>query len=54
MATITDTQIEALSMDSGVAGDLEMVEVCARALAGDELARAECARVIADALAMID
>ena len=54
MATITDTQIRELSTESGNAGDLEMVEICDRALAGDDLARAECERVIADALAMLD
>jgi len=40
--------IEALSQESGVAGDLEQVAICEAALNGDEEARWECARVIAN------
>jgi len=49
-ATITDEQIEALRTEAGAAGDLDQVAICDRALLeGDAEARAECARVIADA-----
>lgn len=46
---ITDRRIRALSTEAGEHGDLEMVAICERALAGDEQARRECTRVIADA-----
>ena len=46
---ITDTQIEQLRTEAGQAGDNEQVEICNRALVGDTEARAECARVIAEA-----
>lgn len=46
---ITDTQIRALRNEAGETGDLEQIEICDRALSGDEDAREECARVIADA-----
>lgn len=49
----TDEQIAALESEAGTVGDLEMVEVCRRALDGDPLARAESARAIA-AAAMAD
>jgi hypothetical protein len=42
-------QIRALRDDAGVAGDLEMVAVCERAIDGNEAARRECARVLRDA-----
>lgn len=51
-AEITDAQIEALRTEAGGAGDSAQVAICDRALQGDESARAECARVIADAQAM--
>jgi hypothetical protein len=54
MSTITDEQITPLSYESGVAGDMEQVAICTRAIAGDEQARVECARVIADARAQVD
>ncbi len=47
--TITDSQIEALRVEAGAAGDLEMVDVCTDALGGDGGARAECAQVIVSA-----
>ena len=46
---ITDDQIEALRIEAGQAGDATQVAICQRALDGDAAARAECARVIADA-----
>jgi len=46
--------IRALQAEAAEAGDLDMVAVCDRALAGDEVARAECGRVIAAAAAMGD
>lgn len=49
--TITDEQIEALRAEAGAAGDLAQVAICDRAIDGDMQARAECARVIADAQA---
>lgn len=48
---ITDNQIEAMSIEAGQAGDAAQVAICQRALDGDSAARAECARVIADAQA---
>jgi len=47
--TITDDQIRALSDEAGAHGDLEMVAICTRALAGDAAAIAECVRVIQSA-----
>ena len=47
--TITDWQIRTLSDDAADHGDHEQVEICHRALNGDDAARAECARVIAEA-----
>lgn len=49
VAEITDSQIRALRSEAGVAGDEKQVAICDRALDGDEAARRECARVIADA-----
>ncbi len=55
---VTDSQIRALQAEAGAAGDLVMVREC-RIACGDEetstqsdiqLARAECARVIAEAV----
>jgi len=46
---VTNEQIEALRNEAGQAGDLGQVAVCDAALADDAAARAECARVIADA-----
>lgn len=50
---VTDMQIKALRSEAGSAGDLEQVAICDRALRGDDDARAECARVIADAAAQV-
>ena len=52
ISTITNEQIEALRAEAGAAGDTAQVAICDRALDGDAVARAECARVIADAAAM--
>ena len=46
-----DADVRALRSEAGAAGDQEQVELCDRALAGDDAARAECAAVIADARA---
>lgn len=43
---VTDDQIEALGNDAGSAGDLEMVLLCAQALAGNATARAQCEKAI--------
>ena len=50
----TDDEIERLSTEAGEHGDLEIVAICRRALDGDESARAECVRAIADARAQAD
>lgn len=42
-------RIAALRTEAGQAGDSEQVALCDRALNGDEAARAECARVLAEA-----
>jgi len=47
--TITTAQISTLSDEAGAHGDLEMVAICTRALAGDAAAIAECVRVIESA-----
>ncbi len=52
--TVTDEQIDALRAEAGQAGDVAQVAICDSALDGDDTARAECARVIADAEAMQD
>ncbi len=49
---IDESQIHALRDESAEAGDLTQVEICDRALDGDERARAECQRVLAAARAM--
>lgn len=48
---MTTQQIETLQDEAAVAGDLAQVEVCRRALDGDEAALAACERVVADAAA---
>lgn len=45
----TRGQIVALRDEAGEAGDTDQVAICALALRGDLAARAECARVIAEA-----
>lgn len=50
--TLTDDQIRTLSTEAAVAGDMEQVQICDRALDGDEAARRECVRVIRSAEAM--
>jgi hypothetical protein len=52
--TVTTAQIRALRTEAAQAGDQAQVEICDRALDGDEAAVAECARVIAAAQAMAD
>lgn len=59
MQDVTNEQIKALAIEANAAGDRATVALCKRALgkkpgAGDASARAECARVIADARAMDD
>jgi hypothetical protein len=49
--TITRQQIRDLRSRAGGAGDTRQIEICTRALEGDERAVAECARVIAEASA---
>lgn len=44
--TITNEQIEALRAEGGTAGDMDMVEICDKALEGDEDAIIECVEVI--------
>ena len=51
---ITNETIKMLRDEAGSAGDTEQVAICTRALAGDDDAREECARVIEDAMAMVD
>lgn len=46
-AAVADRQIEELRDEAGRAGDLAQVEICDRALGGDDDAIDECARVIA-------
>lgn len=48
------TSIETLRTEAAEAGDLAMVAVCERALAGSERDIEECERVIRDARAMED
>jgi hypothetical protein len=48
---MTKSQIEALLIESGEAGDMEQVAICKAALDGDPSAIDECAKVIANALA---
>lgn len=51
---ITDDLIRALQKNAAAAGDLEMVLICLAALDGSERHRAECLRVIGEALEMED
>ena len=48
--TITDGMLRQLRKDAERYGDTRQVRSCDRALAGDERARLQCARVIADTL----
>lgn len=43
---VTDSDIEQLSEEAGAAGDSAQLALCTAALAGDDVARAECERVI--------
>nr|AKH48112.1 hypothetical protein [uncultured marine virus] len=54
MSNATDKQIEVLMTEANKAGDYAQAALCAIALDGDTEARAECARVIADAANMSD
>jgi hypothetical protein len=47
MTTPTIAQISALRTEAAIAGDLDMMRLCNAALAGNEAALAECAKVIA-------
>lgn len=49
MSTITYEQIQALRDEAAQAGDFEQVTICDLALEGDEVAIAECGRVIDEA-----
>jgi hypothetical protein len=51
---VTDEQIRALEIEAGAAGDEVQVELCRRALDGDDDARAKCGRAIEAARAMQD
>jgi hypothetical protein len=53
-ADATDSDIEALKIEAGEAGDASMVELCAAALNGDKQAWAACESVLADAMAQCD
>lgn len=46
-ATITDSQIEALQIEAGMAGDADTVRDCKKALDGVKAARKRIARIIA-------
>ena len=50
----TNREIYELRHEAGSAGDLDMVEICDAALMGDQDARAQVAKVIADARAQGD
>lgn len=52
--TITTAQISALRDEAGAHGDLDMVAICDRAIAGDAAAIAECVRVIQSAESMAE
>jgi len=47
-ATITDSQIEAIQIEAGMAGDSATVADCKKALDGVKAARRRIARIIAD------
>lgn len=49
--SVSDRQIRALGEEAVEAGDLDMANVCADAINGDERARAKCDRAIRDAAA---
>ncbi len=49
--SVTSSQIRTLRDEAGTAGDLEQVEICTKALNGDEEAWDECERVINEAIA---
>lgn len=49
---VTDRQIEALLVEAGIAGDSKQARLCKKALNGDAESRAQCERVIGDAVAM--
>lgn len=49
--TNEDTMIIQLRDEAAVAGDMEQVRICDEALSGSRAARAECARVAAEARA---
>lgn len=51
MTDITRSQIIALRDEAAAHGDIEMVDICTKALDGDQDAWAECERVIHDAAA---
>ena len=53
-AATPDSAIDQLRREAGRAGDTTQADLCTAALDGDELARAECMRVIRDAAAMAD
>lgn len=46
---VTDEQLRSLRDEAGQAGDLDQVSLCDDALDGEEIARIECSRVVADA-----
>ena len=52
MIEVTTERIEALQSEAGAAGDSETVDACARALAGDKEARAECERILQEVQAL--
>lgn len=49
---LDDADVQALSEEAAAAGDLAQVEVCTRALGGEESARIKCRRAILAAQAM--
>lgn len=51
MTDITRSQIIALRDEAAAHGDIEMVDICERALEGDTAAMIKCYRVISDARA---
>ena len=46
MTNATHNRIRALRTEAGQSGDLDQVALCDRALAGDDVALAECLRVL--------
>jgi hypothetical protein len=53
-ATITDEQISKLCVEAGEHGDMDMVRLCRKALDGSKAAKARCAKVLNDAVAITD